>query len=278
MSRVKLSFPPGQSGYLFFTGWDTDLRYPHSHEDLELNIIESGEVVYLIDSKQYTLTAGSCLWLFPDQEHQIIQKSPELSMLVLVFRAASLQRMVTTGTTAPLVDRQHEQVMCRKLTTSGVKEVLRTARRLIEHDGFLEYREAGITWLLFSVWELFLEAEIIPGKDCHWAVEQALKLIEADLSLQIPEVCARLNVSRGYLSSLFHQEFGMTIPQYRNQRRVEDFLMLYEPQRTILDCALEAGFGSYAQFYRVFSRILGTSPQDHFREAVDSKLDHRRDV
>jgi AraC-like DNA-binding protein len=31
----------------------------------------------------------------------------------------------------------------------------------------------------------------------------------------------------------------------------------------LLDAALEAGFGSYAQFHRVYRKLVGTAPRDY---------------
>jgi AraC-like DNA-binding protein len=52
---------------------------------------------------------------------------------------------------------------------------------------------------------------------------------------------------------------------------VERFLDIYGTgqRRTMLDAALEAGFGSYPQFHRVFKRMMGYSPMQ-FRQQGDS--------
>lgn len=57
-----------------------------------------------------------------------------------------------------------------------------------------------------------------------------------------------------------------SLARYRNQQRIERFLRLQksgaEPflSGSLLSAALEAGFGSYAQFFRVFSEVMGCSP------------------
>jgi AraC-like DNA-binding protein len=61
---------------------------------------------------------------------------------------------------------------------------------------------------------------------------------------------------------LFKQQTGVALVDFRNRQRVERFLQIYGTgQRlTMLDAALEAGFGSYPQFHRVFKRVIGCSP------------------
>ena len=40
----------------------------------------------------------------------------------------------------------------------------------------------------------------------------------------------------------------------------------------MLDASLEAGFGSYAQFYRVSKQIMGNNPSDYCRTRLDLTL------
>ena len=70
------------------------------------------------------------------------------------------------------------------------------------------------------------------------------------------------------MSRLFKQQTGVALVDFRNRQRVEKFLDFYGTgqRRTMLDAALEAGFGSYAQFHRVFKRVRGCSPVEHRRK------------
>ena len=66
----------------------------------------------------------------------------------------------------------------------------------------------------------------------------------------------------------------MSISGFRNQQRLQRFLRLYGIGRrtTALAAALEAGFGSYPQFYRVFREQTGRSPSALRTAAVDDDL------
>ena len=56
------------------------------------------------------------------------------------------------------------------------------------------------------------------------------------------------------ISRLFKAQIGISLTTFRNRCRVDRFLEIYGHghRHTILEAALEAGFGSYAQFYRIF--------------------------
>ena len=57
---------------------------------------------------------------------------------------------------------------------------------------------------------------------------------------------------------------GVSLVEYRNRLRVERFFASVDRGGSNLqEAAQEAGFGSYAQFHRVFRKLLGTTPREY---------------
>jgi AraC-like DNA-binding protein len=58
----------------------------------------------------------------------------------------------------------------------------------------------------------------------------------------------------------------------RNRVRLDRFIAMYGRgrRRTMLDSALAAGFGSYAQFHRAFRRHMACSPAQYRRRLRNS--------
>jgi AraC-like DNA-binding protein len=120
-----------------------------------------------------------------------------------------------------------------------------------------------LSYALLKTWQHFAHAANVPVHDVHPAVEKAARLIRDETSaLNLDELARRSGLSPARLSRLFKQQTGVALVDFRNRQRIERFLQLYGTgQRlTMLDAALEAGFGSYPQFHRVFKRVLGCSP------------------
>jgi AraC-like DNA-binding protein len=67
---------------------------------------------------------------------------------------------------------------------------------------------------------------------------------------------------------------GVSISRFRNQQRLQRFVRIYGTGRrtTALAAALEAGFGSYAQFSRVFRQEARRSPSALRTAAADDEL------
>jgi len=72
-------------------------------------------------------------------------------------------------------------------------------------------------------------------------------------------------VSVSRLARAFKAEMGMSIIEHRNRARLQRFFRLVETGRGLLPAALEAGFGSYAQFHRVFRALGQGRPRDYLR-------------
>jgi transcriptional regulator GlxA family with amidase domain len=96
----------------------------------------------------------------------------------------------------------------------------------------------------------------------HPGVARAAQMLADDPSLSAADLAAHLQVSAGSLARVFKSERGISIVRYRNQLRLERFLDLMDGGGISLgDAALAAGFGSYAQFHRVFQALRGTTPR-----------------
>jgi methylphosphotriester-DNA--protein-cysteine methyltransferase len=103
-------------------------------------------------------------------------------------------------------------------------------------------------------------------------VRRILQALHQEPLVSGERLAQRLGVSPGHLGRSFKREMGASLVEYRNRLRMERFIVSLEHgRRNLLDAALEAGFGSYAQFHRVHRRLLGITPKQ-------SLSGHKRDM
>jgi AraC-like DNA-binding protein len=96
----------------------------------------------------------------------------------------------------------------------------------------------------------------------HPAVTKATRMLSDNSSLSGPDLADRLQVSPGRFARVFKSEMGVSLVRYRNQLRLERFVKLMDGGgKTMREAAQEAGFGSYAQFHRVFQTLRGATPR-----------------
>lgn len=88
--------------------------------------------------------------------------------------------------------------------------------------------------------------------------------LHRDPTLTAGSLAARFKVPAARLARTFRDEMGVSLVGYKNRLRLERFFTLVHPGGgNLLQAALDAGFGSYAQFHRVFRDLLGTTPREY---------------
>jgi AraC-like DNA-binding protein/quercetin dioxygenase-like cupin family protein len=260
--RQRLELPPNWDGNLWhYRQHGRNVR--HRHAELEFNLITQGAGLYLLANRKYQIRRGDLLWLFPAQEHVLIGQTPDFEMWIGVFKPAVVRRIATDANAKVLRQANPAGDYCRRLPQRDLvrlEELFAEIAAARERPGLFN---AGLGYALLDAWRHFERAADVPVRDVHPAVERAARLIRNEIAaLNLDELARRSGLSAPRLSRLFKQQTGVALVDFRNRQRVERFLQIYGTgQRlTMLDAALEAGFGSYPQFHRVFKRVIGCSP------------------
>jgi AraC-like DNA-binding protein len=90
------------------------------------------------------------------------------------------------------------------------------------------------------------------------------------MDLDIVEVADKLNTNRTYLSKVINQYHQKNFPDYVNYYRIEEAKEMFKAQLkgklahyTNETIAEKVGFGSSAQFYRAFSKVVGVTSGEY---------------
>jgi AraC-like DNA-binding protein len=205
----------------------------------------------------------------------LVDESPDHELWWAVFRPRLVTRTATTPLARPLLQRDPIGRFSRRLDARCVPRLGALLRELRDaetvDDALLN---AGLAYLLVFAWRAFLDSEdVVAGADVHPAVEAVARRLHTDPnSGNLDELARTAGISPSHLSRLFKAQTGVSLTRFRNQRRLERFRVIYGHGRrtTALAAALEAGFGSYAQFYRVVRTETGRSPSG-LRAALDDE-------
>src|SRR5688500_17073209 len=81
----SLPIPAGWRG-MVWTHRASGYRHPHhTHDEVELNLAVRGRATYVIGGKLVELERDHLIWLFPGQEHALVEQSPDFAMWIAVF-------------------------------------------------------------------------------------------------------------------------------------------------------------------------------------------------
>jgi transcriptional regulator GlxA family with amidase domain len=97
-------------------------------------------------------------------------------------------------------------------------------------------------------------------------IVETVSRLAREPSLSGKQIATELDISLSRLARVFKREMGMSLVEYRNRLRLERFqTMLDAGGENLHDAAFRAGFGSYAQFHRVFRALRGGTPREALR-------------
>jgi AraC-like DNA-binding protein len=274
---VKLDLPKDRefdAGVWYSTPAST--WYPtHCHDELELKFVLWGHAVYQVGPRRIALGPGSQLWLAPGQQHTLVQLSDDLAMWVSSFRQDAVHHAeLQSG--VRILDRACTWGAC-VLAPARLHELSRLCSELVIHEDPREFNplSRGLLVLALATWQehekTICRADAQPlsqSYDLHPSVARATALLrgpDGDLTLEC--LARRCWLSGPRLSRLFKQQMGLSLVQYRNHYRVQQFITQFGhgEGQTMLQVALGVGFGSYPQFHRVFRQVTGYAPSEHLR-------------
>ncbi len=287
-----LKIGKGYDGFLYLV---ESTRNPprlqsHHHVELELNLVVRGTITYIVNGRRFTFTPRSMLWLFPRHEHQLVDRADDAQCYVVVFKPSLIEKSCNTKLYEGLKHHQNEHGgLLKTLLKPDTFDLIRKTMDslmpgsldpdLLNHEaGFgasssfaFEHKDpdglnAGLHYLLMLCWRSQRGGQLLSESVAlHPAVHRAIKLLsQGDSQQTLAELARACGVSETYLSRTFGRQIGVPLTRYRNSIRLSRFWEYYRSptQKTLAEAVYAAGFGSYAQFYKVFVQAYGSGPRE----------------
>jgi AraC-like DNA-binding protein len=287
----KLKIGRAYDGFLFLA---ESTRNPprlksHHHLELELNLVVRGSITYVVRGRRFTFTPRTLLWLFPAQEHQLVDRSDDAQFYVAVFKPSLIARSCRTRSYEGLkhANRGQDGVLHTLLEAEAFDLIRKTMDSLMQgaldpdvlnrEAGFgvgsdFSFRHgdpdglnAGLHHLLLLCWRIQRTGKVSgDAVALHPGVRRALRLLsEGEWEKDLGQLARASGVSESYLSRVFRRQVGVPLNRYRNSLRLSRFWEHYRQpeQKTLAEAVYAAGFGSYAQFYKVFTQAYGSGPR-----------------
>lgn len=235
-----------------------------------------GTASYAVRGRVFELFPGTVLWIVPSQveartEILGVAASEDYSAWVGSFgRMALLAVAQNAASESPLRGAQAGGVL-KHLSKVGARRLETQFQHLAALPQHSEAFTVGLSCLLLSASAEYQKVtQSSELTDVHPAVGKAAHILRSHPETSSMQALAQVcGASASWLSRLFRQQVGVSLVGYRNQSRIERFFELYGEgqRRNLTQAAHEAGFGSYAQFHRVFKEALGYSPAELKRGA-----------
>ncbi len=224
----------------------------------------AGSARLTIDGRPYTLRPHLLLWIPPSRSWVQSEVSADAEIWSATFGSVVVARVGLDLASELAANYPGQAAGYRRLTKVSARRLQTQFEHLATTDCSTEQFIVGLEYLLLSAWAEQRKATRLDGlTDVHPAVEKAAYILRTQPETpSMRELARRCGASASWLSRLFREQIGVSLVGYRNQSRIERFFELYgeDRRRNLTQAALAAGFGSYAQFHRVFKETLGYAP------------------
>ncbi len=276
MKKLNVNIPETLAGVVYLhkasdVAFDRYARYvAHQHDELEFNLGICGSARYLINGVPCDIKPGVLLWLFSEQTHLITKASPDFSMWIVYIKTSRLKAICTEPPFTDLLQTNPDHILCAQLNNRNAVYLSESAERLLAREP-VGLHNAVLQSTVLAAYHAFVHShEERQGGAVHPSVARATRLLQSEeYDVPIDAIAKKAGISKSQLSRLFKTQTGLSLIEYRHKYFLDRFMYIYGSGKTwtILESALQAGFGSYAQFYRVFAAHYGRGPHDYFKAA-----------
>lgn len=92
--------------------------------------------------------------------------------------------------------------------------------------------------------------------------------------LSVTQMAEEFNLNRSHLTRLFKAKMNMSIQDYLLQYRLSEAKRYLKHNYSVSEAAQLCGFGDHANFYKVFSRVVGYSPTEWKKKLAQDRRKH----
>ena len=276
-----ISFDPNRPDFAPYgftcVRWNpSPMKRPDHHNEVEINLLESGWVTYLLGGRKVRIEAERLSVFWAAIPHQIIDYGDEPNYFVATIPFAWFLQF-------KLPERFVQPLLRGAVITEPDAGRLESDRQLFgqwERDLQKPAEELRTIVMLEMEARLRRLAHALPVEEKPKARSPALH--DASLNkvermacliaqrytepLTVEEIAREVGLHPNYSMSLFKKAFGTTLIDYLTHHRVSHAQRLLATTDTkIVDVAFESGFNSISRFNEAFRRACGESPRDYRR-------------
>lgn len=226
---------------------------PVVRDSYTIEYVHAGRGTVYKGSTKYTVTAGQCFILRPDENFRLQADTLDPWTYIWVGFRSPL----------PLPELHKQDVFDAKEFTNlflSIANCNKPANRPLE-PLLVSY----IWKLLFGLQQMNNPAEAKYKKSEEY-VEQACNLISSHYAtIDVQTIASQLHLNRSYLSRIFRESTGISIQSYLTNTRLQAARSLILQKYTVSQASTMVGYSDIASFSRAFKNYYKISPKQYLR-------------
>ena len=248
------------------------------HNEIELNLLDRGSLVYLMGGQKVTVPAGRLAVFWAGIPHQVIEFGGLTEYFVLTIPLAwFLEWRLPEHLTHPIlhgqmvVEPDEARLAWDWARFDAWSEDVRMGTESHRHISLLEI-EARLRRLALTIADVpphtrWRSPAVLGPQHLSRAEQMACFIARHYTRPLTAEMIGRhVGLHPNYAMGVFQRAFGTTLLKYVTQHRLSHAQrLLVTTDDLILDIALRSGFGSLSRFNEAFRQSFGCTPRQYRR-------------
>ena len=245
----------------------------HLHDCCEILLCLSGGNTFLIDGKAYEANDGDLFILNQFEPHKITTDPKSVfAHFSLQIHPEYLEKHSTEFSDLSRCFYTRDEGVSHKiaLTDAEIAEIEQLFMLFRKNIGFGDdvLKNAAVDRVLVLINQAFLrQGSSSASLSCDKTITKTIAYIHThfaeELALEILAKHAFVSVNQ--LCKLFKTAFGTSVAKYIIAKRIAEAKKLLAQGNSVSETALACGFTDYANFIRVFKKMVGVSPGKYHR-------------
>ncbi len=237
---------------------------PRVLDGYKLVFVTKGKGTVSVGNASHPLETGDMFTLFPKERHEYYADPDEPWELMWVACSGAITPKLIED--LGLTDKDYIR---KNILNSSIKKTLTTLiHALGDREDTNRLAAIGQFYVLLAYLKQATGLMETPteGTGSFSCVDHATRFIEKNyyIDLDVQTLCDYVNYSRSYLSRVFHQKTGFTIPEYINKIRMENAMeLLRETALPLREIATSVGIHDSFYFSKLFKKFTGQTPREY---------------
>lgn len=238
----------------------------HNHYGAyEIFIFLKGDADYIVEGTVYPLKKYDTLILSPNEFHHIVHHSKcEYERVVLhitnsfftKFNCDSFRHMFDSRKLGT-----QNLIPASFIIQNNVMDIIERAEKYSKDENNDIVMQCTVLELL-HVLNKYNHPAYLPSNNAK--ITPIIMYINENLTqpLDIDTIAEKFFLNKYHLCRIFKKHTGLTINKYITHKRIIMVKNLYQEGKTLSRASIDAGFGNYSNFYKMYVKETGRSPRE----------------
>jgi len=252
----------------------------HTHPDVEINCLESGQINYLFGGVNTSVRAGSVAVFWGGVPHQVDRSSTQVRGTWLTLPIADFLRWSLPGGLPErlmgggFAQMEWDAKLAARWTadfdvgSSERRRVLLLEVEALVHRVGLHTADGKRATVANG------DKRVFGDNTSHVSRVTAFLASHYAEPITLPLIASAVKLNPKYLAQIFKSKTRLTVHGYLTRMRVAHAQrLLATTELRVIDVAQQSGFGSLASFYASFERVAGGVPPHRYRRKLRQSTD-----